>query len=199
MNAKTNLLGAIARCNGKTSTSDNDKIEILSAIEELEDTNPNPQPLQNQQLLNGDWQLLYTSSKNLLGLNNIPLIEIENIYQSINTSTQKIYNIAEIKGLPLLDSVMVVIAHLKVESDKKINVKFERTIVTLKNWLKYLSPQDLIGQITHKKHIFPFDISLNQALEAITDTNGWLETTYLDHDLRISRGNQGNIFVLSKI
>ncbi|WP_069789368.1 PAP/fibrillin family protein [Cyanobacterium sp. IPPAS B-1200] len=199
MNAKTNLLGAIARYNSKKNRSDSDKVEILSAIEELEDTNPNPCPMEKKELLDGDWQLLYTSSKSLLGLNNIPLVEIENIYQSIHTSTKKIYNIVEIKGLPLLDSVMVVIASLKVESEKKAGVKFERTIVTLKNWLKYLSPQDIITQVSNKKNIFPLDIKINRALENMTNANGWLEITYLDHDLRISRGNQGNIFVLSKI
>ncbi|MBE9222493.1 PAP/fibrillin family protein [Cyanobacterium stanieri LEGE 03274] len=199
MNAKINLLGAIARYNGKKKSSDSDKVEILSAIEELEDTNPNPRPMEKKELLNGDWQLLYTSSKSLLGLNNLPLVEVENIYQSIHISTKKIYNIVEIKGLPLLDSVMVVIASLKVESEKKVNVKFERTIVTLKNWLKYLSPEDIIRQVTNKKQMFPLDIKINQALENFTNTDGWLETTYLDDDLRISRGNQGNIFVLSKI
>ncbi|NEP29276.1 PAP/fibrillin family protein, partial [Moorena sp. SIO3I6] len=27
---------------------------------------------------------------------------------------------------------------------------------------------------------------------------GWLEITYLDDDLRIGRGNQGSVFVLTK-
>ncbi|MEL6764608.1 MAG: PAP/fibrillin family protein, partial [Cyanobacteria bacterium J06607_6] len=29
--------------------------------------------------------------------------------------------------------------------------------------------------------------------------SGWLEVTYLDDDLRISRGNQGSLFVLKKV
>jgi hypothetical protein len=35
---------------------------------------------------------------------------------------------------------------------------------------------------------------------AITSTNqkGWLETTYLDANLRIGRGNEGSIFILEK-
>jgi hypothetical protein len=30
------------------------------------------------------------------------------------------------------------------------------------------------------------------------DQKGWLETTYLDQDLRIGRGNEGNLFVLKR-
>jgi hypothetical protein len=31
------------------------------------------------------------------------------------------------------------------------------------------------------------------------DQKGWLETTYLDQDLRIGRGNEGNLFVLKRV
>ncbi|MFM7384513.1 MAG: PAP/fibrillin family protein, partial [Microcystaceae cyanobacterium] len=27
---------------------------------------------------------------------------------------------------------------------------------------------------------------------------GWLETTYLDNDLRIGRGNEGSVFILAR-
>jgi PAP_fibrillin len=30
------------------------------------------------------------------------------------------------------------------------------------------------------------------------DQKGWLDITYLDDDLRIGRGNQGSVFVLTK-
>jgi hypothetical protein len=30
------------------------------------------------------------------------------------------------------------------------------------------------------------------------DQRGWLDITYLDHDLRIGRGNEGSVFVLTK-
>jgi hypothetical protein len=31
------------------------------------------------------------------------------------------------------------------------------------------------------------------------EQTGWLEITYLDTDLRIGRGNEGNVFVLQKV
>ncbi|NES67491.1 MAG: fibrillin, partial [Okeania sp. SIO2D1] len=31
------------------------------------------------------------------------------------------------------------------------------------------------------------------------EQKGWLDITYLDEDLRIGRGNQGNVFVLSRV
>ena len=30
------------------------------------------------------------------------------------------------------------------------------------------------------------------------NNNGWLDITYLDEDLRIGRGNEGSVFVLSR-
>jgi len=200
MNAKNELLSAIAPFTypiqsqlGK-NISDNDKVKILSAVEQLEDQNPNPQPLNNPPLLQGNWRLLYTSSKSLLGLNNIPFLEVDRIFQCISINPQKVYNIAEIKGLPFLDSVIVAIATWEQVDQKRISVKFNRTIIGLKNLLNYQSPQQFITKIQNNQKFYPFDISLNLN----TDNNGWLETTYLDQDLRISRGNQGSIFILSK-
>ncbi len=31
------------------------------------------------------------------------------------------------------------------------------------------------------------------------EQKGWLEITYLDDDLRIGRGNEGKVFVLTKV
>ena len=202
MNAKNELLSAIApltypiQSRSEKKISDNEKVKILSAVEQLEDQNPHPQPFKNPQLLQGNWRLLYTSSKSLLGLNNIPLLEVDTVFQSISVNPQKVYNIAEIKGLPFLDSVIIAIAKWEQVDQKRISVKFNRTIIGLKNLLNYQSPQQFITKIQNNQKFYPFDISINKNFN--TNSNGWLEITYLDQDLRISRGNQGSIFILSK-
>jgi hypothetical protein len=202
MNAKNELLSAIApltypiQSRSEKKISDNEKVKILSAVEQLEDQNPHPQPFKNPQLLQGNWRLLYTSSKSLLGLNNIPLLEVDTIFQSISVNPQQVYNIAEIKGLPFLDSVIIAIAKWEQVDQKRISVKFNRTIIGLKNLLNYQSPQQFITKIHNNQKFYPFDISINKNFN--TSSNGWLEITYLDQDLRISRGNQGSIFILSK-
>ncbi len=214
MNAKTILLNAIDKWQSaialnppslittlnpfQKSTSNADRIEILGAIEQLEDQNPYPKPLENPSLLEGNWRLLYTDSKNLLGLNNIPLVEIKHIYQFISINPQQVYNIAELKGLPFLDGVVIAIANWEKVNDKKININFGRTIIGLKSLLNYQSPQQFIKKINNNNKFYPLDITINKNINTISNQNGWLETSYLDQDLRISRGNQGSVFILSK-
>jgi hypothetical protein len=75
MQEKTKLLEAIAGRNRGLRATEMDRINILTAVEHLEDLNPNAQPLNNQSLLDGNWRLLYTTSRNLLGLDRFPLID----------------------------------------------------------------------------------------------------------------------------
>jgi hypothetical protein len=75
-----------------------------------------------------------------------------------------------------------------------VNVKFERSIVGLRRLIGYQSPNDFIQQIEAGKKFFPaLDFGIDSG-----DRQGWLDITYLDNDLRIGRGNEGSIFVLTK-
>lgn len=193
MKTKADLLEAIAGKNRGLLVSDRDKINILSYIEQLESFNPTPQPLQAKELLNGNWRLLYTSSKSILGLNNFPLLQLGEIYQCIKVDQRKVYNIAEIVGIPFLEGLVSVAATFEAVSDKRVNVNFERSIFGLQRFVGYISPQDFISKIESGQKFFPFDLPINNRQQ-----KGWLEVTYLDEDLRIGRGNEGNVFVLAK-
>ncbi|MEO1341942.1 MAG: PAP/fibrillin family protein, partial [Cyanobacteria bacterium J06635_13] len=57
----------------------------------------------------------------------------------------------------------------------------------------YKTPARLIQQIESGKKFLPIDFKIDRG-----EQKGWLETTYLDHDMRIGRGNEGNVFVLTK-
>lgn len=206
MNTKTYLLEAIAGKNRGLLVNEKDKVKILSIIEQLEDENPTPQPLQSKELLDGNWRLLYTSSKAILGLNNLPLLQLGKIYQYIRMEESKIYNIAEIVGLPFLEGLVSVSATFEVVSPKRINVNFQRSIFGLQRLLGYVSPSDFIYKIEEGKKFAPFDLNLEEGKKFVpfdfnlgdTRQKGWLEITYLDDNLRISRGNEGNVFVLTK-
>lgn len=193
MNKKACLLEAIAGKNRGLLVNDQDKVHILSMIEELEDHNPTPEPLLAKDLLNGDWRLLYTSSKTILGLDKFPLFQLGEIYQCIRLNKGKIYNIAEIIGIPFLEGLVSVAASYDVVSHKRINVNFERSIFGLQRFVGYISPKTFIEQIENGKKFFPFDFPINNQQQ-----KGWLEITYLDEDLRLGRGNEGNVFVLVK-
>ncbi|MEL6928682.1 MAG: PAP/fibrillin family protein [Cyanobacteria bacterium J06600_6] len=193
MTKKAELLEAIAGKNRGLLANEIDNARVLSAIQQLEDTNPNQKPLEAKDLLNGDWRLLYTTSKGILGLDRFPLFKLGQIYQCIRVSEAKVYNIAEIVGLPMLEGLVSVAASFDPVSERRVNVIFERSIVGLQRFLSYRTPAKLIQQIESGKKFLPIDFKIDRESQ-----KGWLETTYLDEDMRIGRGNEGNVFVLTK-
>ena len=193
MSKKAELLEAIAGKNRGLLANEIDNARVLSAIQQLEDINPTPNPLGAKDLLNGDWRLLYTTSKGILGLDRFPLFKLGQIYQCIRVSEAKVYNIAEIIGLPMLEGLVSVAARFDPVSERRVNVIFERSIVGLQRFLSYQTPAKLIHQIEAGKKFLPIDFKIDRGQQ-----KGWLETTYLDGDMRIGRGNEGNVFVLTK-
>jgi hypothetical protein len=193
MSKKAELLEAIAGKNRGLLANEINNVRVLSAIQQLEDTNPTKKPLEAKDLLNGDWRLLYTTSKGILGLDRFPLFKLGQIYQCIRVSEAKVYNIAEIIGLPMLEGLVSVAASFDPVSDSRVNVIFERSIIGLQRFLSYKTPGKLIQQIESGKKFLPIDFKIDRG-----EQQGWLETTYLDRDMRIGRGNEGNVFVLTK-
>lgn len=193
MSKKAELLEAIAGKNRGLLANEIDNARVLSAIQQLEDMNPTKKPLEARDLLNGDWRLLYTTSKGILGLDRFPLFKLGQIYQCIRVSEAKVYNIAEIMGLPMLEGLVSVAASFDPVSERRINVIFERSIIGLQRFLSYKTPAKMIQQIESGKKFLPIDFKIDRG-----EQKGWLETTYLDQDMRIGRGNEGNVFVLTK-
>ncbi len=193
MNKKAKLLEAIAGKNRGLLATETDRVRVLAAVEQLEDLNPTSNPLAAKDLLEGNWRLLYTTSRSLLGLDRLPLLQLGQVYQCIRTAEAKIYNIAEIIGLPLLDGLVSASATFEAVSERRVSVKFERYVVGLQRLLSYQSANQFIQDLQAGKKFFPLDFSLEAR-----DQQGWLEITYLDEDLRIGRGNEGNVFVLAK-
>ncbi len=194
MQQKTRLLEAIAGKNRGLLVTENDKVNILTAVEQLEDHNPNTHPLEKSTaLLDGNWRLLYTTSRSILGLDRVPFLQLGQIYQCIRIAERKLYNIAEVAGIPFLEGLVSVCASFEPVSDRRVDVKFERSIVGLQRTIGYQSVNQFIQEIETGKRFFAIDFSLSGR-----DSSGWLEITYLDEDLRIGRGNEGNVFVLAK-
>ena len=194
MLGKTSLLEAIAGKNRGLLSTEQDKQAILMAIAQLEDRNPTPHPLEAAELLNGNWRLIYTTSKGLLNIDQLPLLKLGQIYQYIDVKTTSVFNIAEIYGLPYLEGLVSVAAKFAPLSEKRVQVKFERSIVGLQRLIGYQSPTDFIQQIEAGKSFTALDTKIDS-----TRQQGWLDITYLDQDMRIGRGNEGSVFVLSKV
>lgn len=78
----------------------------------------------------------------------------------------------QVKGFFEVDSV-----------PNRIIASFEEGTLTLKN-----------GFVIDFSFLFALRSFLNDGIKA----GGWLETTYLDEDIRIGRGNRGSLFVLTR-
>ncbi|MBD2293875.1 PAP/fibrillin family protein [Anabaena sphaerica FACHB-251] len=193
MITKSALLDAIAGTNRGLLATETQKQAILAAIASLEDFNPTPHPMEARHLLEGDWRLLYTTSKALLNLDRFPFCKLGQIYQSIRVETTSVYNIAEIYGLPSLEGLVSVAAKFEPVSERRVQVKFQRSIIGLQRLVAYQSPATFIQQIESGKKFAALDFPINSDQQ-----QGWLDITYLDNDLRIGRGNEGSVFVLSK-
>lgn len=193
MDQKAKLLGAIAGKNRGLLAQELDRVMILEAIAQLEDQNPTPQPTAATDLLEGNWRLLYTTSRELLGIDRVPLFQLGEIYQCLRTAHQGVYNIAEIPGLPWLEGLVCVTAQFDVVSERRLSVKFQRSIIGLQRLLGYQSPSQIIDQLEGGQKFFPIDFKIENR-----EQEGWIDLTYLDETLRINRGNEGSVFVLTK-
>ncbi|MBD2000790.1 PAP/fibrillin family protein [Leptolyngbya sp. FACHB-541] len=193
MIAKAKLLEAIAGKNRGLLTTESDKQAILSVIAQVEDQNPNSRPLQVPNKLDGNWRLLYTTSQDLLRIDQLPLFKLGQIYQYVRAREAKIYNIAEVYGVPYLEGLVSVAARFEAVSDRRVQVKFERSILGLQRLIDYQSPVHFIEAIEAGQKFAAIDFNITNR-----DQQGWLDITYLDDDLRIGRGNEGSVFVLTK-
>ncbi|WP_009630980.1 PAP/fibrillin family protein [Synechocystis sp. PCC 7509] len=194
MFGKLALMEAIAGKNRGLLATEPEKVAILGAIAQLEERNPTSSPVEASELLEGDWRLLYTTSSGLLNIDRFPLLKLGQIYQSIRVQTSSIYNIAEIYGLPYLEGLVSVAAKFEPLSQRRVQVKFKRSILGLQRLISYQSPASFIQQIEQGQKFAAVDFALDSR-----EQQGWLDITYLDNDLRIGRGNEGSVFVLTKV
>jgi hypothetical protein len=192
MTTKADLLNMLADQNCGLNISKSEQPNILTAIAAVEKNNPTDRPLASA-ALDGDWRLLFTTSASLLNLGKLPLSQLRDIYQCIRVETSSVYNIAEIQSLPYLSSLVSVIAKFQPINEQRVQVNFVRSIAGFQNLLGYQSPATFIEKISSGPRLMAIDFPINS-----NNPNSWLDITYLDENLRISRGNQGSVFVLTK-
>ncbi|UJB68955.1 PAP/fibrillin family protein [Acaryochloris sp. 'Moss Beach'] len=194
MIVKAELLAAIAGTNRGVITTEANRSLVLDKVVQLEVQNPTPQPLSEQELLSGVWRLIYTTSPDLLGLARLPVVPAGPIYQCIRGQELKLYNVLELQGIPFLEGVLCVAARLTPVSERRVQVNFERSILGVKGLMNYPSLDVLISRLETQSPVAALSMPLDADRSA-----GWLETTYLDEDLRIGRGNNDSLFVLTRV
>jgi hypothetical protein len=194
MNPKQALIQAIAPTRRGLNLSPEQRQAIFSAAAFLEDRNPTPAPNTTPELLEGNWVLLFTTSQDLLGFDRLPGVRLGPIYQCIRIAETRIYNIAELYSLPLLEGLVAVRATFCPETERRLKVTFDRFLIGSQRLLQYRTVDTLIGQLSQPTKLRGIDNTITR-----TNQQGTLETTYLDEELRIGRGNNNNLFVLQKV
>lgn len=168
-------------------------VEIEELTKELESVNPYPQPLLSATaLLEGAWQLQYSTAREIRSLDSLPLgLQIGKVYQVINIADKLFFNIAQVRHpLGLISGYVKVTASFEPaidtsnRADKRINVYFDK---------RYLAIEKIVGINTPKLNPFKVIVANNPQGRIAT-----LDITYLDETLRIGRGGDESLFILNK-
>ncbi|PON85389.1 Plastid lipid-associated protein/fibrillin conserved domain containing protein [Trema orientale] len=195
-----------------------ERAEILELVNQLEAANPTPAPTSAPELLDGNWVLLYTGFSELLPLlaaGSTPLLKVDKITQSIDTSSLTIVNSTTLSS-PFSIFSFSASATFEVRSPSRIQVQFKEGTFQppeIKSAVDLPGEVDVFGQ---KINLSPLQQTLNPIQEAVANISraisgqpplklpipgernrSWLLITYLDADFRISRGD-GGLFVLAK-
>ncbi|PIN13178.1 hypothetical protein CDL12_14214 [Handroanthus impetiginosus] len=161
---KEELLEAIAPLDRGAAATPDDQQRVDQIARKLEARNKVKELLKSA-LLNGKWELLYTTSKSILQ-NERPKFLRPNgkIYQAINVDTLRAQNM---ETWPFFNQAT---ANLVPLNSRRVAVKFDT-----------------------------FKVAAVIPIKSRGSGRGQLEITYLDEELRISRGNQGNLFILKMV
>ncbi|KMZ67354.1 Plastid lipid-associated protein 3, chloroplastic [Zostera marina] len=194
------------------------RAEVFELVNQLEAKNPTPAPTEAFEVLDGNWILLYTASSELLPLiavGSTPFLNVKRISQVINTTDCSILNVVTLSN-SFASFTFSASATFEVRSPSRIQVKFVQGI---------LQPPEISSNVNLPENIDVFGqkielMSLQGVLKPVQQaaasiagvisgqpplkvaipgegSSSWLLTSYLDKDLRISRGDVG-LFILVK-
>ncbi|KAI3787160.1 hypothetical protein L1987_41418 [Smallanthus sonchifolius] len=200
------------------SASPEERAEIMELVTQLEAVNPTPAPTDAVELLDGNWILLYTAFSELLPLlavGTTPLLKVDKICQEIFTSSLTIDNSITFSS-PFATFTSTASADFEVRSPSRIQVQFKEGSFKPPKINSNVSLPENVDIFGQNVNLSPVQQSLNPLQEAVANLAGaisgqsplkipilgersksWLLITFLDKDLRISRGD-GGLFVLAK-
>ncbi|OWM64165.1 hypothetical protein CDL15_Pgr018736 [Punica granatum] len=194
------------------------RAEVLELVNQLEAANPTPAPIEASGLLDGNWVLVYTAFSELLPIlaaGATPLLKVDKISQTIDTSSLTIVNSA-ILSSPFASFSFSASADFEVRSPSRIQVKFKEGTFQPPEIKPTIDLPDSINVFGQNINLMAIQQSLGPLQEAVASlsraisgqpplklpipgdrSQSWLLITYLDEEMRISRGD-GGLFVLVK-
>ena len=190
MNRKNNLDYPITDL--EISQEKVNKIENLT--QQLEKNNPFFRPiLYGSVLLDGKWLLQYSNAREIRSLSKLPLgLKVDKIYQIIDINTASFENQAFVKhSSKLLSGYVKVTAtfepDLQTEDklpNEKINIQFNKRFIAINKILGIKTPF--------------FEPIKTANAKNPPDRVPSLNITYIDETMRIGRGGEGSLFILTK-
>lgn len=124
----------------------------------------------------------------------MPGATLGQVYQVIQADKNRVYNIAEAQGIPWLEGLLAVKARFEVVNPMRVAIYFEQSMLGFQNLVDYQNPTQWLERLEQEPPLPMLQIPLNSGR-----SQGWLDITYLDIDLRISRGDKANVFVLARV
>ncbi|KAJ6829975.1 putative plastid-lipid-associated protein 2, chloroplastic [Iris pallida] len=217
---KKKLAEALYGTDRGLKASSETRAEVVELITQLEAKNPTPAPTEALALLNGKWNLAYTSFSQLfplLGSGRLPeLVKVEEISQTIDSEAFTVQNSVKFAG-PLATTSVTTNAKFEVRSPKRVQIKFQEGIIgtpQLTDSIVIPDKVEFLGQNIDFSPLKGVITSIENSYSSVAKTisgqppikipissntaESWLLTTYLDDELRISRGDGGSVFVFTK-
>eukprot|EP00879_Flechtneria_rotunda_P003494 GHRR01003724.1.p1 GENE.GHRR01003724.1~~GHRR01003724.1.p1 ORF type:complete len:318 (+),score=88.65 GHRR01003724.1:83-1036(+) len=199
------------------------RAEINELITLLEAKNPNRLQEEAMRMLDGTWKLVYTSNSELLAilaLSRLPFVSIGDITQRIETVFNTVENKVSI-SVPLSRTSFSTTASFEVRTPKRLQVRFEKGVIQTPELLADLNVPESVNLLGQQVDLSPLQGVLqpvSQGLNGVISQVGsilsnssdlsfpistdsaqtWLLTTYQDEDTRITRGDGGSVFILTK-
>jgi len=177
--------------------------EVIQAFEDLERDNPCSAPLDSPELT-GDWELLWTSSDSILGGKRPWFIRPSDdkpILQYLDAPGNFARNLEYTPLGP--NTVEATISPLNREKREEFISRLDDFLVFKygsedKPGGTYIPDNADLEQNTAAVRFDWFKLFGFLSIKAPAEATGILQVTYLDQDLRLSRGDRGNLFVLRK-
>ncbi|MBE9051573.1 fibrillin [Nostocales cyanobacterium LEGE 11386] len=169
-----------------------EQIETLAAS--VEALNPTPEPTNKIDLVQGRWQLLYSTfgleretTLQRLSFGKLPNVKVNvtGIFQEVNTVDKKYNNLIEFTAASDVQGITLVSGRYTVENSQRLNIDFWETSVNSAS--KDLSESDFREAL---------GVDNDSPLKSTLSFSGWSDITYLDENFRLMRGNQQNLYVL---
>ena len=157
------------------------KIEQLARA--LEAKNPTRSPLKSP-LMNGRWALQYTTALNVLGKGKPGFLRPKGaIFQTVDIFTLQVKNEESFEPLPFIKFTNASTSDLNAQTDSRASVR----------------PKDyrVAGFKVDAPPSSPGRVARDLEMEATgAGSLAWMDTTFVDGEVRISRSQSGDLFIL---